>query len=225
MGVLLPLARCVASFFFSGAGGGDGGARRSFLSPFVPPPAWFFCAGPRIAHAAHTPLTTFPNTTNETNKKKQNTTEGGVSGEAIAEAFDAFEKGGGAGASPLAVAAASRQTIQESMRLVMLVRAYQVNGHFAATLDPLGLDARPPHDELDPHSFGFTETDMDREFFLGTWAGVAGFLSEDRPVRTLREILTRLRETYSGNIGYEVCFFGWGCKETWAPFIFFLVGP
>jgi 2-oxoglutarate dehydrogenase E1 component len=45
---------------------------------------------------------------------------------------------------------------------------------------------------------------MDREFFLGTWAGVAGFLSEERPVRTLREILTRLRETYSGNIGYEV---------------------
>lgn len=125
-------------------------------------------------------------------------------GEAIAEAFDAFEKGGGTGASPLAVAAASRQTIQESMRLVMLVRAYQVNGHFAATLDPLGLDTRPPHDELDPHSFGFTEADMDREFFLGTWAGVSGFLSEDRPVRTLREILTRLRETYSGNIGYEV---------------------
>jgi hypothetical protein len=90
------------------------------------------------------------------------------------------------------------------MRLVMLVRAYQVNGHFAATLDPLGLDTRPPHDELDPHSFGFSESDMDREFFLGTWAGVSGFLSEDRPVRTLREILTRLRETYSGNIGYEV---------------------
>jgi hypothetical protein len=127
-----------------------------------------------------------------------------VPGEAIAEAFDAFEKGNVSGASPLAVAAASRQTIQESMRLVMLVRAYQVNGHFAATLDPLGLDTRPPHDELDPHSFGFSESDMDREFFLGTWAGVSGFLSEDRPVRTLREILTRLRETYSGNIGYEV---------------------
>ena len=33
---------------------------------------------------------------------------------------------------------------------------------------------------------------------------MAGFLSEDRPIRTLREILTRLRQTYCGNIGYEV---------------------
>jgi hypothetical protein len=136
-----------------------------------------------------------------------------VPGEAIAEAFDSFEKNPH-GAAPLSMAAASRQTIQESMRLVMLVRAYQVNGHFAATLDPLGLDTRPPHDELDPKSFGFTEADMDREFFLGTWAGVSGFLSEDRPVRTLREILTRLRETYSGNIGYEVGFGGGGLDRS-----------
>jgi hypothetical protein len=33
---------------------------------------------------------------------------------------------------------------------------------------------------------------------------MAGFLSENRPIRTLREILTRLRETYCGNIGFEV---------------------
>jgi hypothetical protein len=79
-----------------------------------------------------------------------------VPGEAIAEAFDAYEKDpSAAGASPLAMAAASRQTIQESMRLVMLVRAYQVNGHFAATLDPLGLEARPAHEELKPETFGF----------------------------------------------------------------------
>jgi 2-oxoglutarate dehydrogenase E1 component len=39
----------------------------------------------------------------------------------------------------------------------------QVNGHFAATLDPLGLDARPKNLELDPASYGFTEADLDRE--------------------------------------------------------------
>lgn len=33
---------------------------------------------------------------------------------------------------------------------------------------------------------------------------MSGFLSENRPIRTLREILSRLRETYCGNIGYEV---------------------
>lgn len=45
-------------------------------------------------------------------------------GEAIAEAYDAFEKG--KTLSPLATAAVSNQTIQESMRLVLLVRAFQV---------------------------------------------------------------------------------------------------
>lgn len=39
----------------------------------------------------------------------------------------------------------------------------QVNGHFAATLDPLGLDQRAYNRELDPASYGFTEADMDRE--------------------------------------------------------------
>ena len=32
-----------------------------------------------------------------------------------------------------------------------------------------------------------------------------GFLSEERPIRTLREVLQRLRESYCGTIGYEVC--------------------
>jgi 2-oxoglutarate dehydrogenase E1 component len=28
-----------------------------------------------------------------------------------------------------------------------------------------------------------------------------GFLSEDRPIRTLREVLARLREAYCGTVG------------------------
>ena len=75
-------------------------------------------------------------------------------------------------------------------------------GHFAANLDPLGLENRPPPVELDPAFYGFTDADLDRQFFLGTW-NQEGFLSESRPVRTLREISTRLRETYCGPIGYE----------------------
>ena len=82
------------------------------------------------------------------------------------------------------------------------MRAFQVNGHAMAQLDPLGLDARPVPIELDPALYGFTEADLDREFFLGTWR-MKGFLSEDNPVQTLRQILARLRETYCGNIGYE----------------------
>ena len=32
---------------------------------------------------------------------------------------------------------------------------------------------------------------------------MSGFLSEDRPVQTLRQILNRLKQTYCGSIGYE----------------------
>ncbi|KAL0540983.1 hypothetical protein IC582_021010 [Cucumis melo] len=96
----------------------------------------------------------------------------------------------------------SGQTIQESMRLLLLVRAYQVNGHMKAKLDPLGLEERKIPDELDLAHHGFTEADLDREFFLGVW-NMAGFLSENRPVQTLRYIVTRLEQAYCGSIGYE----------------------
>ncbi|GFQ08436.1 2-oxoglutarate dehydrogenase mitochondrial [Phtheirospermum japonicum] len=82
----------------------------------------------------------------------------------------------------------SGQTIQESMRLLLLVRAYQVYGHMK--------------DDLDPALYGFTEADLDREFFIGVWR-ISGFLSENRPVQTLRAILKRLEQAYCGNIGYE----------------------
>ncbi|CAD5172470.1 unnamed protein product [Musa acuminata subsp. malaccensis] len=96
----------------------------------------------------------------------------------------------------------SGQTIQESMRLLLLVRAYQVNGHMKAKLDPLGLEEREIPEDLDLGLYGFTEADLDREFFLGVWR-MAGFLSDNRPVQTLREILNRLEQAYCGNVGYE----------------------
>ncbi|KAL0282740.1 UNVERIFIED_CONTAM: 2-oxoglutarate dehydrogenase, mitochondrial [Sesamum angustifolium] len=96
----------------------------------------------------------------------------------------------------------SGQTIQESMRLMLLVRAYQVYGHMKAKLDPLDLEERPIPDDLDPALYGFTEADLDREFFIGVWR-ISGFLSENRPVQTLRAILKRLEQAYCGNIGYE----------------------
>ncbi|KAM0030997.1 putative oxoglutarate dehydrogenase (succinyl-transferring) [Helianthus debilis subsp. tardiflorus] len=96
----------------------------------------------------------------------------------------------------------SGQTIQESMRLLLLVRAYQVYGHMKANLDPLGLEPREIPDDLDPALYGFTEADLDREFFLGVWR-MSGFLSENRPVQTLRAILTRLEQAYCGSIGFE----------------------
>ncbi|CAI9260816.1 unnamed protein product [Lactuca saligna] len=96
----------------------------------------------------------------------------------------------------------SGQTIQESMKLLLLVRAYQFHGHMKAKLDPLDLEQRDIPGDLDPGFYGFTESDLDREFFLGVWK-MSGFLSENRPVQTLRAILTRLEQAYCGSIGYE----------------------
>jgi len=39
----------------------------------------------------------------------------------------------------------------------------QVNGHFMAKLDPLGLAHWPMPVELDPALYGFTDKDLDRE--------------------------------------------------------------
>mmetsp|Transcript_20449 Transcript_20449/g.61577 ORF Transcript_20449/g.61577 Transcript_20449/m.61577 type:complete len:1082 (-) Transcript_20449:445-3690(-) len=129
-----------------------------------------------------------------------NNLERGVDPEKVAEAYHAFEQGGTM--APLTAAAISNQTIQESMRLLLLLRAYQVNGHFMAKLDPLGLASRPMPKDLDPALYGFEDKDLDREFFVGVW-NMKGFLSEDRPVQTLRTVLQRLQDTYCGTIGYE----------------------
>lgn len=40
----------------------------------------------------------------------------------------------------------------------------QVNGHYIAKLDPLGLDQRPTPVELDLALYGFSDKDMDREY-------------------------------------------------------------
>ena len=53
---------------------------------------------------------------------------------------------------------------QESLYAQLtLLLPRQVNGHFMAKLDPLGLDRRPTPVELDPALYGFTDKDLDRE--------------------------------------------------------------
>ena len=88
-----------------------------------------------------------------------------------------------------------RQATQDSIRALMLIRAYRVRGHLDANLDPLDLAERETHPELDPRTYGFTEADMDRPIFINY---VLGF-----ETATLRQIYDRLRETYCGHIGVE----------------------
>ena len=88
-----------------------------------------------------------------------------------------------------------RQATLDSIRALMLIRSYRVRGHLIADLDPLGLEARDYHPELDPKTYGFTDADMDRPIFINHVLGLE--------TATLREIVDVVQETYCGSIGVE----------------------
>lgn len=83
----------------------------------------------------------------------------------------------------------------DSIRALMLIRAYRVRGHLEADLDPLGLAPQVPHPELDPKTYGFTDADMERPIFIDHVLGLE--------TATLTEIVERVRKTYCGKIGVE----------------------
>ncbi|HEY0236691.1 MAG TPA: 2-oxoglutarate dehydrogenase E1 component, partial [Afipia sp.] len=58
------------------------------------------------------------------------------------------------------------QATRDSVRALMLIRAYRMRGHFHANLDPLGIEGQKDHEELDPRSYGFSDADLDRKIFL-----------------------------------------------------------
>src|SRR5690606_20959065 len=71
-------------------------------------------------------------------------------------------------ADPVAIRAATR----DSIRALMLIRAYRVRGHLIANLDPLGLHRIEYHPELDPKHYGFTDADLDRPIFIDNVLGL-----------------------------------------------------
>jgi 2-oxoglutarate dehydrogenase E1 component len=91
--------------------------------------------------------------------------------------------------------AEARAATLDSIRALMLIRAYRVRGHLEAQLDPLGLRVPKSHPELDPATYGFGPADMDRPIFIDHVLG--------RETASLREIVAILRETYCGPIGVE----------------------
>ncbi|EKE78337.1 2-oxoglutarate dehydrogenase E1 component [Oceanibaculum indicum] len=117
-------------------------------------------------------------------------------------------KGKANGAAPAMSEAEVKAAAMDSIRALMIIRAYRARGHLVSNLDPLGLaGTRFPHPELDPAHFGFTEADMDRPIFL---ANVLG-----REKASLREIMSILRDTYCGNIGVEYTHISDPAKKAW----------
>ncbi|SVB69332.1 uncharacterized protein METZ01_LOCUS222186, partial [marine metagenome] len=83
----------------------------------------------------------------------------------------------------------------DSIGAIRLIRAFRVNGHLVAKLDPLNLREVRQHPELDYKNYGFSEKDLNKSIFVG---GSLGLHSTK-----LSEIIKILSETYSGSIGVE----------------------
>jgi 2-oxoglutarate dehydrogenase E1 component len=104
-------------------------------------------------------------------------------------------------------AADVQQATRDSVRALMLIRAYRARGHFHAKLDPLGLELEKSEHELDPSSYGFTEADFDRRIFLDHVLGLE--------FATLREIIAIVRRTYCQTLGVEFMHISDPAQKAW----------
>ena len=105
--------------------------------------------------------------------------------------------------------------------MLLLVRSFQVRGHYMCKLDPLGINNANLHVDkfqyrgsseqaestpkfLDYRTYGFTEADLDKTFWLhADVGGKAGGLIGSGTKMTLREIIAIMKEAYCGTVGVE----------------------
>ncbi len=88
-----------------------------------------------------------------------------------------------------------KRAVLDSLRALMLIRAYRIRGHLAADLDPLGMRAATNHPELDPKTYGFTEADMDRPIFIDNVLGLQ--------MASMRQIVDIVKRTYCGTFALQ----------------------
>ena len=96
---------------------------------------------------------------------------------------------------------------RDSVRALMMIRAYRMRGHFHAQLDPLGMEPAKDHEELHPASYGFTEADYGRKIFIDNVLGLES--------ATIPEMLAILRRTYCGTIGVEFMHISDPAEKAW----------
>lgn len=88
-----------------------------------------------------------------------------------------------------------KRAVLDSIRALMIIRAYRIRGHLAADLDPLGMREATNHPELDPKSYGFTEADMDRPIFIDNVLGLQ--------IASMRQIVDIVKRTYCGTFALQ----------------------
>ncbi|MEH2550890.1 2-oxoglutarate dehydrogenase E1 component [Bradyrhizobium sp. AZCC 2262] len=104
-------------------------------------------------------------------------------------------------------AADVNQATRDSVRALMLIRAYRMRGHFHAKLDPLGIEAQRDREELDPRTYGFSEADFDRKIFLDHVLSLE--------YGTLREIVAICERTYCQTLGVEFMHITNAAQKAW----------
>ena len=88
-----------------------------------------------------------------------------------------------------------RKATLDSVRALMMIRAYRMRGHLIADLDPLNLREKQAHPELDPTSYGFGPQDLDREIFIDNVLGLER--------ATINQIVAILKSTYCSTMAVE----------------------
>ncbi|MBU2329490.1 MAG: 2-oxoglutarate dehydrogenase E1 component, partial [Alphaproteobacteria bacterium] len=88
------------------------------------------------------------------------------------------------------------QATRDSVRAIMMIRAYRMRGHLHANLDPLGIAAPvDDYNELSPVAYGFTEADYGRKIFIDNVLGLE--------YATIPQMLDILQRTYCSTLGVE----------------------
>jgi 2-oxoglutarate dehydrogenase E1 component len=109
----------------------------------------------------------------------------------------------GADLSPAQV----QQATRDSVRALMMIRAYRMRGHLHADLDPLKLEPKGDHEELHPATYGFTPADLKRTIFIDHVLGLE--------FATIEEMLAILNRTYCQTLGFEFMHISDPAEKAW----------
>ena len=88
-----------------------------------------------------------------------------------------------------------RRAVLDSVRALMLIRAYRIRGHLAAELDPLKVTENNDLPELDPRTYGFQLEDMDRQIYIDNVLGLE--------LASMKEIIDIVHRTYCGTFALQ----------------------
>lgn len=85
---------------------------------------------------------------------------------------------------------------EKELNVLSIIYGYRSRGHLESTTNPLR-PRRDRHAKLKIEDYGLSSADLNTVFAAGREIGL--------PHATLEQILDRLKEIYSGNIGFEFC--------------------